>query len=535
MLEKFIKKARFFADKKEKEKNPEEGAPLKEPEAKKLYEKLCENVKKIKSDVHDSNDVIIREFSFGQNQSMKAALVFVDGLANTDIINKSIIEPLMYKYSFIDFGEGMYENDLDEIKRAMLSVSEVKDAVTFDDTIYAFLSGDAVLLLDGFDKALVISCRGWEKRSVSEPITESVIRGPREGFTENLRTNTALLRRKIKHPALTTEVFIMGEKTKTPVCIAYIKGLANEELIAEIKRRLRVINTDAILESGYIEQYIEDAPFSIFATTGYTEKPDVVAAKLLEGRVAIIVDGTPFVLTVPMLFLESFQTAEDYYSRPWFMTGLRFIRCTAFLISILAPAFYVSISTFHQELIPTDLLFTMVAAREGIPFPSAVEALIMILAFEILREAGVRLPRPVGQAMSIVGALVMGEAAVSAGLIGAPMVIVIAITAVSIFAVPMQADAAAILRVLLLLLSAAMGGYGIAMGLLAIMVHLASLKSYGFSYLAPLAPVEIKDIKDSIVRAPLWLMRTRPNGMAKGDSRRQADFVPATITDKKED
>ena len=484
-------------------------------------EVLSENVSNIKSALGNSNDLVIRQFSFGHKQCINAAIVFIDGMTNTIIINQDIIEPLIYGTKTESL-----KLPLDNSKIVgMLSVSDVQNANTLEKIIEGFLSGDAVLMIDGMNEALIISCKGWEKRSISEPATESVIRGPREGFTENLRTNTAMLRRKIKNPELTMEMFNLGKKTNTNITIAYIRGIANQELIEEVRCRINGINTDSILESGYIEQFIEDAPVSIFSTMGYTEKPDVVAARLIEGRIAILIDGTPFVLTVPMFFIESFQTAEDYYSRPYFMSMLRIIRFISFIITILAPAVYVAITTYHQELIPTKLLFTMAAAREGVPLPAAFEAGLMIVVFEILREAGVRLPRPVGQAISIVGALVMGESAVSAGLIGEPMVIVIAITAVALFVVPNQADAAAILRLIYLVLSAVMGGMGITVGLLATLIHLAALKSFGYYYISPIAPFQLSDTKDSLIRAPLWSMRTRPSGLARNDKVRQASSV----------
>jgi spore germination protein KA len=529
MFKRTIKKIRFAQFKKnirpdESEKNNETPSNI--------SKHLSENIKAIKIALGYSTDLIIREFSFGKNQDTEAALIFVDGLSNIAVINDNIIDPLIYKSGFLDYNKKLDKSNIDDIKKSMLSANQITDVSTLDEAISGFLTGDALLMINGANKALIINSKGWEKRNISEPATESVIRGPREGFTENLRTNTSLIRRILKTPALTMETIILGKKTKTTICISFIRGVANDELIEDIKNRLKVIDTDAILESGYIEQYIEDAPFSIFPTIAYTEKPDVVAAKLLEGRAAILVDGTPFVLTAPMLFVESFQTAEDYYARPFFMTMLRFVRFTAFFVSVLAPAFYVAITTFHQELIPTDLLFTMVAAREGTPFPAVFEATIMIIAFEILREAGVRLPRPVGQAISIVGALVMGDAAVSAGLIGAPMVIVIAITAVSIFAVPSQSESGAILRIIMLILAGTMGEFGITIGLLILLVHLSSLKSFGFSYLSPISPFQPKDNKDTFIRMPLWMMHKRPTGMAKNDQTRQDNFRPTSITNK---
>jgi spore germination protein KA len=284
--------------------------------------------------------------------------------------------------------ERLEVDDIDIIRTTMISVGSVEQVNSINEVVDSCLSGDTVLLINGFKEALVISTRGWESRGVEEPKTESVVRGPREGFSETLRTNTTLLRRKIKNPDLTLESMKIGRKTKTSVCIAYLKGVANPRLIEEVKRRLKRINTDAILESGYIEEFIEDAPFSIFPTIANSEKPDVVAAKILEGRAAILVDGTPFVLTVPMVFIENFQSAEDYYSRAYFASLVRVLRFVSFMISTLAPALYVALTTFHQELIPTPLLFTMAAAREGIPFPAVLEAGMMIIVFEILREAG---------------------------------------------------------------------------------------------------------------------------------------------------
>lgn len=498
--------------------------------------KLKDNIAKIQGILGDSDDIIIREFSLSDINQTKAALVFVDGLTDGLTINDNIIKPLMYRNpdSDLDFmlpkeksGKGSNPtHSIEEFAKKRLCVGEIEKVTTYDKIIDGCLNGDSALLVDGYNQSIVINTKGWDKRSVEEPQTESVVRGPREGFTETIRTNTALIRRRVKHPDLTIKSTILGRRTRTNVTLAYIRGIANEGLVKDIEKRLEKIDTDAILESGYIEQYIEDAPFSIFSTMGYTEKPDAVAGKILEGRVAILVDGTPFVVTAPFLFLESFQTTEDYYIRPYMATFLRCIRFICFFISILAPATYVAFTTYHHELIPTELLFTIAVSREGTPFPAAVEALIMIVAFEILRESGVRLPRPVGQAISIVGALVMGEAAVSAGLIGAPMVIIIAITAVASFAVPSQVDAEVILRFFFLILAAALGGYGITLGIVMLVVHLASLRSFNFYYLQPFAPMNMQDSKDAVVRFPLWGMLSRPKNFARKNEIRQKFFLP---------
>lgn len=526
MFRYFFRKMRYSVIKSQKTRRIDSGSqngPDK-PE-KKLTGSLSENLETLKAAFHNSSDLVVREFSFDHNR-INAAVIYLEGLVNLRMINESIIEPLMYQFSCLDLRLNSEKCDMQVVRRAMVAASDVKDDCVISQLVQGCLTGEVILLLDHSDQGLLVTCRGGDKRNVEEPSSESVIRGPREGFTECLRTNVSLIRRKIRNPALTFDSRVLGKKTRTSICVAYLKGTTNQSLIDNIQKRLDKIDTDAILESGYIEQYIEDAPFSIFSTVGYTEKPDTAAARILEGRVAILIDGTPFVLTAPFLFEESFQTTEDYYSRPYFMSMLRLVRYTAFFVTVLSPALYVAVTTFHQELLPTELLFTMVSAREGIPFPAVLEAIIMLLAFEILREAGVRLPKPVGQAMSIVGALIMGDAAVSAGLIGSPMVIVVAITAVSVFAVPLQADSAAILRFFYLILAGTMGGFGITIGILGTLVHLSSLKSFGYAYLSPIVPLQVQDLKDSLIRAPLWMMITRPHNMANRDRTRQSFFVP---------
>jgi len=471
-----------------------------------------------------SNDVVIRELVIRSAGSIRGALVYIDGMIHAKILNDNVISPLIHCECRIDMRENSADT-LGDIGRLILPANQVSEVKTLRDAYSGFLSGDAVLFADGEDRALVINAKGWEQRAVDEPGGEAVVRGPRECFVENIRTNTSLLRRKIRNPDLIFEAMTVGERTKTNVMIAYLSGLAKAELVDMVKARLGAISADAILESGYIEQYIEDSPGSLFATVGYTEKPDTAAAKILEGRVAILVDGTPFVLTVPLLFIENFQSSEDYYFRPYFATLLRIVRFIGYFTTLFAPALYVAITTFHRELIPISLLFTMAAAREGIPFPAFVESLIMIITFEILREAGVRLPRSVGQALSIVGALVVGEAAVSAGLIGAPMVIVVAITAVSGFVVPNLTDSAAVLRFIYLILGAVLGGFGITLGFLGTLVHASALESFGYPFLSPIAPFDPTGTMDLVIRAPLRFMIRRPKGLAADIQRRKANVL----------
>lgn len=514
----------WFAGKQEsfKQKEPEKDD--------RIPTNLTEIINTIKNETVGSKDVVIREFFVGGDIGADAAIVYIDGLVNSKIVNEDVLGPLLFD-TRNEASAVKKDGVVNYMKKTLIAISEVEEVDSLTEALNGALAGDVALFIDGTDRAVVMNTKGAEKRSVSEPAGEAVIRGPRESFIENLRTNTALIRRKIRNTSLVFEQMVVGRRTKTNVSIAYINGLAKPELVSEVKKRIKAIVTDSILESGYIEQFIEDAPGSIFSTIGYTEKPDVVAAKILEGRVAIIVDGTPFVLTAPYLFLESFQAAEDYYFRPYFATLLRIIRIFGFIITALAPAFYVAVTTFHHELIPTDLLITFASSREGVPFPAFVESLIMIITFEIIREAGIRLPRPVGQALSIVGALVIGESAVAAGLIGAPMVIVVAITAVAGFLVPNQYESVVILRFALLVLGATFGGFGITLGLLAALVHMSALESFGYPYLSPTAPYDLEDSKDAVVRAPLWLMLSRPKKMSDDRQRRIYNIPPTTEND----
>jgi len=304
----------------------------------------------------------------------------------------------------------------------------------------------------------------------------------------------------------------IGEETQTTVGIMYMKGIVNDSLVKEVKERLKRIKIDMILDSGQIEEFIEDQPSTPFPTIYNTERPDSVAANLMEGRVAILVNGSPFILVVPTVFVQFFQSPDDYYYRFHIAVFLRLLRYVSFLISLVGPSVYIAAITFHQEMIPTTLLISLAASREGVPFPAFVEALIMEVAFELMREAGIRMPRAVGQAVSIVGALVLGQAAVQAGIVSSIMVIIVAITGIASFTTPAYnlAISARLIRFVLMILAATFGFYGITLGLIIIIAHLNSLRSFGIPYLSPLSPVIPSDQKDAVLRFPLWSMFKRP-------------------------
>lgn len=516
MLRRTIRRMRFYRRRNQQDASQTESPP----ENKSLSKNLRDNIESVHAMLGNSGDVKVHPVSFGPHGHVHGALVYIDGLVNIQTITDTIMTPLTAHR----FSENELPRTLETLKNAVLRSCDAKEYSTINDLVSACLSGNTALLIGGLSQGLELNTKGWEKRGVTEPQSESVVRGPREGFTEDFRTNTALLRRRIKSPQLRLEHMRIGRKTQTDVCMAYIDGVSNLKVVDTVRKRLGALDVDSIIDSSYIEQYIEDAPFSVFPTIDYSEKPDVVAGRVLEGRVAIISDGSPFVLTAPMLFIESFQTAEDYYGRTFYASLVRLVRFLAYFITVFAPAIYIALTTFHQELLPTTLLYTILDAREGTPFPAFIETLIMVFAFEILREAGIRLPRPVGQAISIVGALIMGDAAVSAGIVGAPLVITIALTAVASFIVPEQNESGSLLRIAAMLFATFLGGYGIAMVFLFVLMHLAKLESVGVPYFETALPS--RDLQDSYIRLPLWKMNKRPRHLAKNDTTRRREQGP---------
>lgn len=441
-------------------------------------------------------------------------IAYVDGLADKDTISSDVIKPLLSSNREIDRDKYI----LDEIKEKYIYSAEIGDTKYIETCIESLLSGDAVLFIQDIQQAILIGSKGFEIRSIDTPDTEVTVRGSKEGFTESLRTNTSLIRRRIKNPNLVFESIKLGQQTNTEISICYINGLVNEDILKTVKRRIKKINVDAILESGYIEDFIQDSTFSFFPTVGNSEKPDVVASKLLEGRVAIITDGTPYVLTVPYLFIESLQVAEDYYSRSLLSMVVRILRFSALIISILLPALYVAGVNFHKDFIPFKLLLSISASREGIPFSPLTECILMLTAFEFLREAGIRMPRPSGQAVSIVGALILGDAAVKAGFVSNPMIIVVALTAITSFLALPLSSSMPIIRFIFLISANIVGFLGIIFTLMLFIIHLCSLRSFGVPYLTPFSPLVTEDLKDSLIKVPIWRMFTRPKSIIENEN-----------------
>lgn len=481
---------------------------------------LSVNRERIGSAFGNSPDLVTRDLWTGARGRISALVIHIDGLVDKRLLAEAVVERITgLQLEWTDPAQA-YE----DLKTRLLASSGVEEVDTLGEFIGGIARGDAGVLVDGVAKGLVCALRGWEQRSVEEPTTESTVRGSKEGFVEALRTNTSLLRRRIMSPQLWIEEVTIGRITRTRVAIAYIAGVVNEDIVEEVRNRLKRIDVDAIHESGNIEEFIEDAPLSPFPTIARTERPDRVAGALTDGRVAILTDGTPFVLIVPATFTMFLTSSEDYYERYFAGSAIRLLRIAAFFISLTLPALYVAVTTFHQEMLPTPLVLGIAAQREGIPFPAVVEALLMEFVFETLREAGIRLPRVVGQAVSIIGALVVGDAAIRAGLASPAMVMVVAFTGIASFATPVfsLAVAARLLRFVMTVLGGALGLFGVAMGMFALLTHLTCLRSFGVPYLEPLAPLVLSDLKDALVRVPWWAMGRRPEFTGKKAPMRQA-------------
>ncbi|SFJ81090.1 spore germination protein KA [Halobacillus dabanensis] len=485
---------------------------------------LSVNINKLKQDLGDSSDLVIRHFEMGGEPLVEIAAVYMSGLVDEKNVNEFVSGALNVEAS-IEKRAQEYRgvNSFDFIKAHAHSVEKVTVVSEWDKLLLAVLSGYTVILVDGYEEAISGDTQGGETRGVTEPSTQLVIRGPKVAFTESLGTNISLVRRYLKSPDLRFETMQVGSISKTDVAVMYMKGIASEKVLREIKKRLTKIEVEDIIDSGYIEQYIQDASFTLFPTIYNSERPDAIVGNLMEGRIAIIVDGTPFVLVAPALFIQFFHTPSDYYQNFVISSFLRLLRVISFTISLLTPSLYIALTTFHPQMIPTPLLISFAAQQEGVPFPLFMEVLIMEFTFEIIREAGLRMPRAVGQAVSIVGGLVLGQAAVQAGIVSATTIIVVALTGIASFAFPSynMGVAPRILRFSLMIIAGSFGLYGVLMALFILIAHMSSLRSFGTPYLSPFAPFIWSDIKDSIIRQPLWSMITRPRLISQQNVQRQ--------------
>jgi len=488
---------------------------IKEP----ISESLEDNVNRLIQIYGKSSDIILRRINAGKDGGIPMLIAHIDGLANKQQISENILTPVTLWGHTFKYPDEVYT----ELCNRFLRCGNVRETDSFGDIVESISAGNCVIVIDEVAKCLICDCIGWETRSIDEPATEPAIRGAKEGFVETLRTNTALLRRRMRNPRLRIEEYTIGRMCLTRVAIVYLHGLAKDCLVREVRERLGRIDIDGIQESGQLEELIEDAPFSPFPTVLRTERPDKVVANILEGRLGIIIDGTPFVLIVPSTFTMYLTSPEDYFERFLIGSAIRLVRVSAFLISLLLPSVYIAITTYHQELLPTILILSIAAQREGVPFPAFVEALLMELTFETMREAGVRLPRIIGPVISIIGAMVIGDAAIRAGLVSPVMVLVVAFTGITTFVIPVfsMSIGVRLLRFIFMSLAASMGFFGIVAGGFALLVHMVSLRSFGIPYMEPLSPMILADLKDALIRFPWWAMNRRPRLVTDETSVRQ--------------
>ncbi|GLV14383.1 putative membrane protein YfkQ [Alicyclobacillus hesperidum] len=503
---------------------PSDSSPA--PPADWLTPDLDANIATLRDTLQKASDVVFRPLVVLGGK--RACIVYVDGLSDMELVDAHVLESLIQAHSPAPDTPHPLAITHVEAAAEQVTTAGVKPVRTFSAAVESIIVElQVVLFLEGTETAIALNAGGGENRAISEPDAEAVVRGPREGFNESLRTSITLLRRRIRTPDLAIETMQLGTYTQTKVALCYIEGIADSEIVNEVRTRLKRIDTDSIIDTGYIEELIEDNPFSPFPQIQNTERPDVVASMLVEGRVAILADGSPFALIAPINFWGALQAAEDYYERFPIVNLIRWLRYLFMFIALYLPSLYVAITTFHQEMLPTKLLLSIAAAREVTPLPAIAECLLMEITFEALREAGIRLPKAVGSAISIVGALVIGQAAVEAGIVSAPMVIVVAITGIASFVIPRYSFTIAIriLRFGMIILGGTIGLFGIIAFTLAVIVHLASLRSIGVPYLMPASPLTKKNMRDVITRPPHWAMRWRPIETSKPNRQRQSNAM----------
>lgn len=502
------------------------------PGAGRLSRSLADNLQQLQAVLGANGDLVIRDFLlFGRHE---AAIVFLSSLVNEEQIREHILKPLL---PGPENSPGVPEDPdhlIHYIWAKAVQVTQGNTEQKLDPLPPAIVKGSLALLINGVPESLLLDIRQVDLRGVDQPQTEQVIRGPREGYVEKLENNLALLRYRLQSTDLRLEISPLGRRTQSRVALCYLDSIADPQLVAEAMRRISIIDTDGIIDAGYIEQFIEDQPLSPFPQVQNTERPDKTVAALMEGRVALLVDGSPFALIVPALFNQFFQTVDDYTERFIMGSLIRIIRLIALASSLFFPALYVSVISFNPELMPTDFAVAISGGRAGVPFPAVLEVLIMEVSMEVLREATIRLPQMIGGALSIVGVLVIGQAAVEAGLASPITVVIVALTTIGSFATPAYNAAIALrmLRFPLILLAGMFGLYGVMIGTIVIFNHLLFLESFGVPYMSPFIPGKWRDWKDTLVRVPLWWMRRRPSFLHTTDSTRLPEAVPGVYEDQ---
>ncbi|MGE5678585.1 MAG: spore germination protein [Pseudomonadota bacterium] len=468
-----------------------------------------------------NGDAVFRELMLGGREGLEAVLVYLYGNIDKSTLNMSVIKPLME----FDGAKGLDRSSVPMQKKIIegcLIVGKISSLSSREAARDEIFRGKVILIVKGIASYISLEVGGGKARQVTEPENEKTLRGSKEGFIEDIWNNIAIIRKTLPAPDLKVELFEVGRRTKTKLSVIYLQSLADDKLVQEVKRRIKKIDIDGILANGYVEAFIEDNPYSPFPQAQGTEKPDKVAAALLEGRVAIVLDRTPLALLVPAQFVQFFQAPEDYFERSYMGTYIRILRVLAFIVTTTAAPAYIALTSFHPELVPLDLLLNIATLRKEVQFPPIVEALLMEFVIESLREAGLRLPTSVSTTLGVVGGIILGDAAVSSNLVSAAMIIVITITIICNFVIPNYSMSLVIrlLRLFLIIAAATFGAFGITLVWLMIIIHLCRLESFGLPYFSPLGPTRFRDLKDVFIRVPAWAMQQRPDSIPAKDKQR---------------
>ena len=470
--------------------------------------KLDDDLAMLRSLLKLDESVIYRRFE-NKSGNIRGCIIFVEGLVDSLLIDQNIVRPLLDCLPADD------RSTAENLAASVISTDEIKIKEKYSDAINSLYVGDTVILIDGSTSAIIANSKKYSLRSVGAPETENAVNGPKEGFTELIVTNISLIRRKVKNPNLKFRFFEIGKVSRTRTCLAYIEGIAGEKAVSEMIRRLSAFEIDSVLDVNYLSELISDSPTSLFSTMGKTERPDVVAAKLFEGRIALLCDGTPYALTAPFLFLENFQASEDYYENFYFASFKRILRFLSFFIAVSLPALYIALISYHKEMIPRSLLISIARSRASVPFPAALEMLLLLMLFDLLRESGVRLPKAIGVTVSTVGAIVLGQSIVSANIVSAEMIIIVAICGIASYLTPKLEAEIVILRASFLILASFLGIYGYAIATAALTALLSSLSSFGVAFTSYIIPKSAAGAKDGYFRTLWEYMKKRPRAIAQ--------------------
>jgi len=477
--------------------------------------RLQDNINELTKLFTDSQDYIGRRFKLQGDGAPEIYMAYIDAMTQRDLMDMTVIKRL-FEMNWADFTDEEKSNGLFETLRDRgIATSDLSEAEKWEDVLYFIMAGDTAVFIEGCEKVVIVATRGFPNRGIGSAETEVVVQGPREAFNEVMRFNTALIRRRIRDTGLKVKQSKFGERSKTDIALMYIEGIVRPEVLAEVEKRLESVKIDGIYDSGSLEQLIEENWLSPFPQAQLTERPDKAASSIMEGRIAIIVDNSPFVIIVPVTLNTFFQASEDYYSRWQVMSATRFLRFIGAFLAVTLPALYVAIALFHPSMIPLLMVSKLAEASLMVPFPAVLEIILLDAAFELLREAGLRLRNASGGTIGIVGGLIIGQAAVEAGLVSPIVVIIVALTGIATFSIPniSLVYGFRVVKYGVLLITAMFGFLGLWAGLLFTLVHMASMRSYGFPYLLPFASGEMsgyQDLKDSIFRFPIFCLKKRP-------------------------